>query len=214
MFRDLFSDRLFIGGLAFFIFCVGGSLLYMQHVERETAREMAAHEEHIKQLTEKPKPKPKPTTVEAPVGEPPQQDGHVHADGTWHDGPHEPVVQPPTTQVNEPTIEINHERASLTDEERLQRKKEKNQAHIAGYANDPRCAELHKLMSENEYPYSPEVQAKIDAAYNRYYEKRLAYDKANSEINAKMSDPNLSAREFVRLLRERIELRNRYMGGQ
>ena len=80
MLRDLFSNRLFIGGLAFFIFCVGGSLLYMQHVERETAREMAAHEERIKQLTEK----PKPTTVEAPVGEPPQQGGHVHADGTFH----------------------------------------------------------------------------------------------------------------------------------
>ena len=94
MLRGLFSNRLFIGGLAFFIFCVGGSLLYMQHVERETAREMAAHEEHIKQLTEKPKPKPKPTTVEAPVGEPPQQDGHVHEDGTFQAEPHE---MPPAT---------------------------------------------------------------------------------------------------------------------
>ena len=101
MFRDLFSNRLFIGGFAFFIFCVGGSLLYMQHVERETAREMAAHEEHIKQLTEK----PKPTTVEAPVVEPPQQDGHVHADGTWHDGPHEPVVSevPAAVETSEAT---------------------------------------------------------------------------------------------------------------
>ena len=93
MLRDLFSNRLFIGGLAFFIFCVGGSLLYMQHVERETAREMAAHEERIKQLTEK----PKPTAVEAPVGETPQ--GHVHEDGTFHTQPHE---TPSLSEVDTP----------------------------------------------------------------------------------------------------------------
>ena len=41
MLKDLFSNRLFIGALAFFVFCVVGSLLYMKHVERQGAKELA-----------------------------------------------------------------------------------------------------------------------------------------------------------------------------
>ena len=41
MFKDLFSNRLFIGALAFFILCVGGSLLYYQHVKGQTAKALA-----------------------------------------------------------------------------------------------------------------------------------------------------------------------------
>ena len=36
MLKNLFSNRLFIGALAFFILCVVGSLLYQQHVYKET----------------------------------------------------------------------------------------------------------------------------------------------------------------------------------
>ncbi len=39
MLKDVFSNRLFIGVLAFFVLCVGGSLLYMQHVSKQSARE-------------------------------------------------------------------------------------------------------------------------------------------------------------------------------
>ena len=52
MLKDLFSNRLFIGALAFFILCVGGSLLYMQHVERQGAEQLAETQEHVKRLTE------------------------------------------------------------------------------------------------------------------------------------------------------------------
>ena len=39
------------------------------------------------------KPPQQPTTAQAPVGDT-SQGGHVHADGTWHEGPHETEVQP------------------------------------------------------------------------------------------------------------------------
>ena len=43
MLRDLLSSRWFQGGLAFFLLCVGGSLLYSWHVKRTTERGMARH---------------------------------------------------------------------------------------------------------------------------------------------------------------------------
>lgn len=44
-------------------------------------------------------PLPK-SEVKAPVGDT-SQGGHFHADGTWHDGPHEPVDPQSTADVNE-----------------------------------------------------------------------------------------------------------------
>jgi hypothetical protein len=41
MLKDVFSNRLFIGALAFFVLCVCGSLLYMQHVKEQTAKALA-----------------------------------------------------------------------------------------------------------------------------------------------------------------------------
>lgn len=41
MLKNLFSNRLFLGALAFFILCVGGSLLYQQHVYKETDKALA-----------------------------------------------------------------------------------------------------------------------------------------------------------------------------
>ncbi len=46
----------------------------------------------------------KPTT-QAPVGDT-SQGGHVHADGTWHEGPHEPVEQPSTADGNPPQLHV------------------------------------------------------------------------------------------------------------
>ena len=45
MLKDLFSNRLFLGALAFFVLCVGGSLLYMQHVQRQTEKAIAESED-------------------------------------------------------------------------------------------------------------------------------------------------------------------------
>ncbi len=59
MFKDLFSNRLFIGALAFFVLCVCGSLLYMQHVEKQTKKALAESEDfqqwwHERNTAEKP----------------------------------------------------------------------------------------------------------------------------------------------------------------
>ena len=85
MFKDLFSNRLFIGALAFFVLMVVSGMLYLQHVKKQTAEDLAAHEERIKELTSEQKP-----TTEAPIGDT-SQGGHVHADGTWHAEPHDAV---------------------------------------------------------------------------------------------------------------------------
>ena len=100
MLKGLFSNRLFIGALAFFVLCVSGSLLYVQHVEQQTADKMRATEERIKALTEKQNPQP---TTEAPVAEAPQ--GHFHADGTFHAEPHTPE------DFSEVTTEVQDARA-------------------------------------------------------------------------------------------------------
>ena len=98
MLKDVFSNRLFIGALAFFIFCVGGSLLYQQHVERQVEKQLA-------ESILKPKIPPKPK-VRTPVLDT-SQGGHFHADGTWHADPHAPSdevvpVDPVTRTTNDP----------------------------------------------------------------------------------------------------------------
>ena len=45
MLKDLFSNRLFLGALAFFVLCVGGSLLYQQYVKEQTAKATAESED-------------------------------------------------------------------------------------------------------------------------------------------------------------------------
>lgn len=55
MLKDLFSNRLFIGALVFFIFCVVGSLLYQQHVERQGAEALAAAQARVKAFNERQK---------------------------------------------------------------------------------------------------------------------------------------------------------------
>ena len=101
MFKELFSNRLFIGALAIFIFSVVGSLLYMHHENQKGAEELARDEDHAKQLTEKQQPQP---TAESPVGEQTPQ-GHFHEDGTWHSEPHGTPVEPPQKTSPHPNVD-------------------------------------------------------------------------------------------------------------
>ncbi len=120
MFRDIFTNRLFIGALAIFIFCLGGSLLYMQHIDQHSARE-----ERPKQLTE-PEDR-QPTKAVSSIASQNEQ-GHLHEDGTFHAEPHEtpvevsesevsadvlaaPVVaQPADTEIDAATLELAERR--------------------------------------------------------------------------------------------------------
>ena len=93
MFKELFSNRLFIGALAFFILCVVGGSLYISHVEKQDAEELARDEDLVKQFTAKQQQQP---TAKAPVGET-LQGGHFNEDRTLHEGAHVPV--PSTSHV-------------------------------------------------------------------------------------------------------------------
>ena len=100
MFRNLLASKPFMGAVIFFFLIVGGSLLYMQHVDRQTARELAEVQDRVKQWNKRQNQQP---TAEAPVVEQPKQDGHFHEDGTFHAGPHEtPVVRPVEVPVTIP----------------------------------------------------------------------------------------------------------------
>lgn len=204
MLREVLSSRLFLVGLLFFVLIVVGGVFYLRPVERETAERLAGTEERMKPLVEAQKAPPEAVVDETSQG------GRRHADGTSHGEPHEPPAETPA----EPKVTVMHDWASLTDEERLQRAKAANQVLIDEIAGDPRYAELHKLMMENEFPYSPEVEAQLRDANMRIRQEGVEYDTAIAEIDTKMSDPNISPRELGKLMRERYELRNRYKGGQ
>ena len=114
MLKELFSNRLFIGALAFFILSVVGGTLYISHVEKQGAEELATDEDPVKQVPEK----QQQPTAEAPVGDT-SQGGHFHADGTWHGTPHpppppgEPLQKATQKQPRQPSITEKQFYASL-----------------------------------------------------------------------------------------------------
>ena len=81
MLKDLFSNRLFLGALAFFILCVGGSLLYMRHVQRVESEKLSAAQARVEQWNERRKEQ---SAAKASVVEPSAVLRQFHADGTFH----------------------------------------------------------------------------------------------------------------------------------
>lgn len=53
MLRDLLSSRLIQAGLAFFVICIAGSLLYSWHIRHPTEKEMAQHNRFLQGSGEK-----------------------------------------------------------------------------------------------------------------------------------------------------------------
>ena len=86
MLANIFTNRLFIGALAFFVLCVAGSLLYMHHENQEGAEYATETEERVRQWNERQKEAP---PAEVTVVEQPEQVRHFHPDGTFHAEPHE-----------------------------------------------------------------------------------------------------------------------------
>lgn len=56
MLKALFRNRLFIGASAFFVLCVGGSLLYQQHVRHQDAEKLAETQDRVEQRNERQNP--------------------------------------------------------------------------------------------------------------------------------------------------------------
>ena len=73
MLKDLFQNRLFIGALAFFIFCVVGGMLYMWHVERQGAEYAVETQERVAQWKEKQNPTTEISAADIPQERPPRR---------------------------------------------------------------------------------------------------------------------------------------------
>ena len=100
MFRDLFSNRLFIGALVFFVLIVVGGTLYLRHIENEAQQERAHMQEAVKQWEQR---NTKPAeTARVPEGGT-SQVGHWHGD-EWHAQPHTPVEVEPLSPENAKTL--------------------------------------------------------------------------------------------------------------
>ena len=84
MLKDLFRNRLFVGALAFFIFCVVGGLLYMRHVEQQGAEYAAETRNRVAQWNGQ---ENRTTEVEAGGT---SQGGDFHKDRTSPAKPHAP----------------------------------------------------------------------------------------------------------------------------
>ncbi len=105
MLKSLFSNRLFIGALVFFVLMVVSGTLYLQHVERETDRELAEMQERLKQREAR-----QNHTAQVPVGDT-SQGGHWHGD-EWHAEPHAPVKPQAIADVSEATTPVKTQNAS------------------------------------------------------------------------------------------------------
>lgn len=93
MFKTLFSNRLFIGGVLILLVCAAVSVYFLRRDTPETPIKIYKPVE-----TEQP---PEPSNAEAPV-EDTSQGGHVHEDGTFHAESHktpEPVESPPVSDA-------------------------------------------------------------------------------------------------------------------
>ena len=87
MLKALFSNRLFIGALAFFVLMIVGGTLYLRHIQRQDQIALERTQERLKQWKAKQK-----QTEKMPEGDT-AQDGHFHADGTWHAKPQRSITR-------------------------------------------------------------------------------------------------------------------------
>lgn len=112
------------------------------------------------------KPIEKPTqqpTVEAPPVEDTSQGGHFHADGTWHEGPHDAPVEQPSTDVDETPASV----ATPTPTESLTYHAELLASHPVE-ALRQQAQELGHSSADHIPPFPPEDTEAADFARNTY----------------------------------------------
>ncbi len=93
MLKDLFSNRLFIGALAFFVLMIVAGTIYLRYIERQDQIELERTQERLKQWQARQK-----QTEKVPEGDI-TQGGHFHADGTWHEETHTSDQSVTSTEV-------------------------------------------------------------------------------------------------------------------
>ena len=209
MFKHLFSNRLFIGAVAFFVLCVGGSLLYMQSVKQQTAREMAGTEERIKQLTEKQNP-----TAKVPEGDT-SQGGHFHEDGTWHAEPHAPISESVTPTDKERTAAPAEQNVLPSTTEYPKRRRwlregEVKPGHFHSFDHDGYlvCDENGELI---QIPYGdPAFDIFTVIGFRPTYEEYQEYRKLRDRMNEAYSSGNMD--EYRHLNAESSRFRQEHQG--
>lgn len=164
MLKDLFRNRLFIGALAFFLFCVVGGTLYMWHVERQGAEYAVEMQERVEQWNEKQNP-----TTEISAADIPQE--HLHQDGTF------PAAQP-IKQMNTDGSETKDARvrspSGSTDEGILEKIGKFNV--FENYISElplPNQAELEKYWTLETFR----------EAARKYWEERGGLEVSDAEFN-------------------------------
>ena len=210
MLKELFSNHLFIGALAFFVLCVVGSLLYMQHVERPGAEELVKDAEPRKQLTEKKDPQ---STAEAPILKETAQSGHFHEDGTWHSEPHAPM-EPTDAQLNERMTSTEQKALpSTTENPKLRkwlREGEVKPGHFHSYDEDGYlvCDENGNLI---QTPYGdPAFRIFTVIGFRPTYEEYQEYKKLGARMDKAYRLGNMD--EYHRLNAKFCRFRQEHQG--
>ena len=115
MFRNLLKNRLFMAGFVFFLFSVVGGSLYLWHIERQTTENMERDATRTKASStagENQGPR-----TETPIVQETSPEGHVHADGTWHEGEHTVGESTPQTGIKPPVPTVGDVDSPLTERE-------------------------------------------------------------------------------------------------
>ncbi len=192
MFKELFSNRLFIGALAFFVLCVGGSLLYMHHENQKGAEYAAETEDHVAEWNAKQNP-----TAEGKAGDT-LQGGHVHEDGVSkpevpHDAPVEVSAEVRTAPASDERFESDAEFKARMDKHRAEMAaaktvREQNEAYMRQLKASP-YFHIHEPVYNflKEHPdfsnghSTPELQQKyVDAVYEKVERGRAYAEKRNA----------------------------------
>lgn len=129
-------------------------------------------------------PVEKPTETEAPERET-SQGGHRHADGTWHDEPHEvPALEEPSEESESLEFKAASEKR-IADLAAAKTARERNEAIIRRMEENPLFEDMYHLFEDmynfyKEHPdfdhqtASPELDAKWQAAVRAQHAKMRA----------------------------------------
>ena len=200
MLKDLFSNRLFIGALAFFVLIVVGGTLYLQHVEKQSEREFAETQERLKAFTEKQNRKP---IAEVPEGDT-SQGGHWHGD-EWHADPHDtpgdrPVLPPLQTPETPQFVRPVSDTQDVTIADRVAASGDVPDRAELEAMSDERLSELMDASYEKARELSPEVNKRMDEWANVHAEL-TRHAKTRAETDAILAEHA----DSIKPLREAME---------
>ena len=194
----MFGRKHWIGLTVFLVAIVGVGLYYLQTRPPKDPILIIKPVEPLPKSTEQPK-------AEVPVDDT-SQDGHFHADGTWHEGPHEPVEQPPPAAVSslsdaeleaipedmpEPDIPLPADLKNV-DLDTWKQWRDKHQAEWNKYihALDPAIERLGREVKRLSAEMPPESSPDYTAVLAKYKAKMLEYNRLITEKGWRIHDAN------------------------